>query len=56
MEEEDKNDMTSIIYIPYEINIGLYITIIVLLTLIVYFNKEKLDVSFIKEYYMYIYI
>ena len=57
MEEEDSSSLvTSSITVPYELSIGIYITFIVLLTLGIYFNKEKLNDSFLKKYYFIIYI
>ena len=64
MENMEKTQITSSnkylnwedIKIPYEINIGIYITLMVLLTLGIFLNKEKLDASFLKKYYLIIYI
>jgi hypothetical protein len=48
--------LTLSLKIPYEISVGLYITFMVLLTLSIYLNKEKLDSSFLKKYYIFIYV
>jgi len=55
MDETNDNEITSSVKIPYELYIGLYITSIVLLTLGLFFNKDKLDNSFLKNYYIYLY-
>lgn len=57
MEEEDNSNLpTSSVKVPYELSVGLYITFMVLLTLGIYFNKEKLNDSFLKKYYIIIYV
>jgi len=54
--KNNESSVSSSVKVPYELSIGLYITFMVLLTLGIYFNKEKLENSFIKKYYIYIYI
>lgn len=57
MEEENNSSLdTSSVNVPYELSVGLYITFMVLLTLGIYFNKEKLNDSFLKKYYIIIYV
>ena len=55
-ELDNSNSITSSVKVPYELSIGIYITFIVLLTLGIYFMKEKLDASFLKKYYIIIYV
>ena len=55
-ELDNSNSITSSVKVPYELRVGVYITFIVLLTLGIYFMKEKLDASFLKKYYIIIYV
>jgi len=44
------------IKIPYEVSIGINITLMVIITLAVVINNDRLKSSFLKDYYLYIYM
>ena len=53
--KEKKKITFSGFEIPYEFYIGVYITIMVITTLIIYFNKERLDNSYFRSNYKFYY-